>query len=318
MISELQSGVYAAIGALGEGSFGRVALMANKRTKKMLAAKVLRKDEILRSETANMVTNERNIMMLLDSNFIVRLYHTFQDSECIYFMLEPVLCGELFDAYHDHDLYGNLAVAKFNIACVTCGLEHMHERHVIWRDLKLENCLFDERGYVKLTDMGIAKVVVDKTFTICGTADYFAPETLRQHGHNRAADWWACGVLLFIMCSGRSPFDAPDVQQIYKNIMRGFSKVNFPQNFPADLVDVIKSLCRKVPEERVTMQKGGIANLREMPFFSDLSWESLLQGRAKAPFVPKGPDFEAIRARKLSKELVLDFRAIERWDGVLE
>jgi CRP-like cAMP-binding protein len=318
LILDLHSKKLCVLGALGEGSFGRVALLENSRTHRMFAAKALSKEQIISTNTGSMVKNERNIMMLLDSDFIVRLYQSFQDPECIYFMLEPVLCGELFDVYSDKDLYGNFQFAKFYIACVTCGLEHMHDRHVIWRDLKLENCLLDDKGFVKLTDMGIAKVVIGKTYTVCGTADYFAPETLRQHGHNRSADWWACGVLLFIMCSGRSPFDAPEVQQIYKNVIKGFSKVKFPPTFPSDLTDVIKSLCRKAPEERVTMQKGGVSNLKEMPFFSGLDWEKLLARTAEAPVVPTGPDYEAIKKRKLSKELVLDFDEIENWDGILE
>jgi len=307
------------LGALGEGSFGRVVLMENTRTNKLLAAKALSKEQIVKENLGAMVKNERNIMVLLDSDFIVRLIQSFQDGECIYFVVEPVLCGELFDVYSDRELYGNLECAKFYIACVALGLEHMHDRHVIWRDLKLENCLLDERGYVKLTDMGIAKVVIGKTYTVCGTADYFAPETLRQHGHNRAADWWACGVLLFIMCSGRSPFDAPEVQQIYKNIIKGFSKVKFPDNLPSDLVDTIKSLCRKVPEERIPMQKGGVANLKEMPFFKkSIDWEKLQAREAEPPLKPGGINYEAIKKKKLSKELVLDFDDIENWDGVFE
>merc|ERR1719356_1856551 len=135
-------------------------------------------------------------------------------------------------------------LAKFYIGCVTMGLSHMHLKRVIYRDLKLENCLLDCSGYLKLTDMGIAKHVIGKTFTVCGTADYFAPETLRQQGHNRAVDWWASGVLLFIMMTGRSPFDAPETQQIYKNIIKGIAKVCFPENFASDLTDTIKSLCR--------------------------------------------------------------------------
>merc|ERR1719188_2478223 len=139
-------------------------------------------------------------------------------------------------------------VAKFFFGCVTMGLQHMHMHRVVYRDLKLENCLLDDRGYLKLTDMGIAKVVVGKTYTVCGTVDYFAPETLRQLGTNRAADWWACGVLLFIMIAGRSPFDAPEVPQIYKNIIKGMNKVEFPRNCCPDLKDVILGLCRKKPE----------------------------------------------------------------------
>lgn len=220
--------------------------------------------------------------------------------------------------YNERHLFGDIKHAKFYIACVTLGLQHMHSHRVIYRDLKLENCLLDNRGYLKLTDMGIAKLVTGKTYTVCGTVDYFAPETLKQAGHNRAADWWATGVLLFIMFAGRSPFDAPEVPQIYKNIIKGFSKVKFPDDCPSDLMDVIKSLCRKKPEERVTMQKGGVENLKELPFFSSFCWDQLGLREAEPPYVPPLPDFDAFKTKKLSRNVEIDFDEIADWDGGFE
>lgn len=266
---------------------------------------------------AQAVQNERSVMNLLDSDFVVRLFKTYQDELHIFFMMEPVLGGELFDIYMDHELFCNIPAARFYIACVSQGLQHMHTNRVIWRDLKLENCLVDEHGYLKLTDMGIAKIVIGKTYTICGTADYFAPETLRQSGHDRAVDWWACGVLLFMMVTGRSPFDAPTVTQIYKNIMKGFSKVTFPENVPSDLMEVIKSLCRKKPEERITMQKGGVSTFMEMPFFSSLNWNQLSTRQLPAPFVPPPPNMEKIKNKKLTRARDIDYETVEAWDGSL-
>ncbi|CAE8594650.1 unnamed protein product, partial [Polarella glacialis] len=228
-------------------------------------------------------------------------YGTWQDSVYVYLLQEPAMGGELFDVYNSQNLFGSLRHAKFYIACVTIGLQHMHQQRVIYRDLKLENCLVDSKGYVKLADMGIAKLVVGKTYTVCGTADYFAPETLKQTGHNRAADWWACGILLFIMIAGRSPFDAPEVSQIYKNIIKGFSKVEFPDNLPSDLTDVIKSLCRKKPEERVCMQKGGVENLKQMSFFTKFDWEKLDRRELETPWIPDPVDEAKIAAKKLSR-----------------
>merc|ERR1712176_318752 len=149
----------------------------------------------------------------------------------------------------DHDLFGKMNYARFYIGCVINALWHMHFKRVIYRDLKLENCLLDEMGYCKITDFGIAKVVVGKTYTVCGTADYFAPETLKQVGHNRAVDWWALGIMLFIMMAGRSPFDAEDVMQIYKNIVKGFKNYTFPSEFSPELTNLVKGICRKVPEQ---------------------------------------------------------------------
>jgi len=264
-----------------------------------------------------MVVNERNIQLMLDCDFIVKLYRTYQDSNFLYFILEPILGGELFDIYNDNDLWGKIPEAKFYIACVTLGLQHMHTKRVVYRDLKLENCILEQGGYLKLTDMGIAKVVMGKTYTVCGTADYFAPETLRQCGHDRAVDWWAAGVLLFIMMTGRSPFDAPQVTQIYKNIMKGFSKVSFPTTVPSDCVEVIKSLCRKKPEERVAMQKGGVATLQEMGFFNSLSWNQLQSRFLDPPLVPPPFDVQQLTKKTLTRELDLDVQEVFDWDGSL-
>lgn len=193
----------------------------------------------------------------------------------------------------------------------------MHLKRVIYRDLKLENCILDNRGYLKLTDMGISKVVIGKTYTVVGTADYFAPETLKQVGHNRAADWWACGVLLFIMTAGRSPFDAPEVTQVYKNIIKGFSKVKFPKTFPSDLTDTVKSLCRKKPEERITMQKGGVDNLKQMPFFTGMDWQQLQLKTLTAPFIPENISYEKLKMKKLERELIICYDKVQEWDGSL-
>lgn len=312
-----QIGRMSRLGTLGEGSFGSVVLLEDSETKKMYALKALSKAHILEEKMGAAVVNEKSVMDVLDSDFIVRLHASYQDENYIFFMLQPVFGGELYDVYTDRGFFGKLDFARFYIGCVTFALEHMHQKRVIYRDLKLENCLVDELGYVKLTDMGIAKVIIGKTYTICGTADYFAPETLRKSGHNRAVDWWAAGVLLFIMAVGRSPFDADDVTQIYKNIVKGFSKVSFPACIPSDLVEVIKSLCRKKPEERVTMQKGGVELFKEMPWFSSLKWPLLAARELEGPFIPGPPDYDKIAAKTLERDFLFSPETILEWDGSL-
>jgi CRP-like cAMP-binding protein len=302
---------------LGEGTFGSVVLMEDTESDRKYALKALSKEHITEEKMGPMVVNERNIQLMLDSEFVVKLSQTYQDERYLYFLLEPVLGGELFDVYNDNDLWGKIPAARFYFGCVTLGLQHMHTKRVVYRDLKLENCILDSMGYLKLTDMGIAKVVMGKTYTVCGTADYFAPETLRQCGHDRAVDWWAAGVLMFIMMTGRSPFDAPQVTQIYKNIMKGFSKVSFPATVPSDCSDVIKSLCRKKPEERVPMQKGGVATLQEMGFFNSFDWDMLARKAAESPLVPPEFNVERFKDKTLTRELNLRVDEILDWDGSL-
>jgi len=234
---------------------------------------------------------------MLDSKFVVRLHCTYRCAQYVYFLLDPALGGELYDVYVQNEgLFGSEAHAKFYAVCSTLGVVHLHERRIIYRDLKLENVLLYSNGYACLTDFGLAKVVIGKTYTVCGTADYFAPETLRQVGHNRAVDWWALGIMIFIMMAGRSPFDAEDVMQIYRNIVKGFKKETFPHNFDEDLVDLISALCRKKPERRLPMGPGGAGNIQAHPWFKQFPWDLVSKRTLRAPYQPDEPNFATLRS----------------------
>lgn len=299
-------------GALGEGSFGQVLLVRDKGGQEYALKRVCRA-HLEQEKQENMVKNERGVMMHLDSPFIIKLYGSYQDDNAVYFLLEACLGGELFDVYTENDFWGQADKARFYISNVALGLSHLHAKHVIWRDLKLENCLMGEKGYVKITDFGISKMVTGKTYTVCGTADYFAPETLKQVGHNRAADWWALGIMLFIMIAGYSPFDAPEVTQIYKNIIKGLSKIQFPAVFTSEAEEVVRSLCRKKPEDRIVMQRGGLSNLSELPFFADLDWEEVANHKFPAPFQPEGADYTKIGNRQLSSSFEIEWEELVPW-----
>merc|ERR1712050_599995 len=108
------------------------------------------------------------------------------------------------------------------------GFEHLHERHIAYRDLKPENLLLTDKGYLKLTDMGLAKFVVGKTYTLCGTPVYLAPEVIKSVGHGIAVDWWTLGVLIFELITGKTPFEADQPMRIYNKVVQGFQKVKVP------------------------------------------------------------------------------------------
>merc|ERR1719183_2388051 len=133
--------------------------------------------------------NEKTILMMCDTIFIVKLYETYRTKQNLYFLIEAALGGELYATYHRKAMHGKEKHAQFYSAAVICAFEHLHERRIIYRDLKPENILLDGSGFAKLTDMGLAKFVVGKTYTTCGTPDYFAPEVISSTGHNRGVDW---------------------------------------------------------------------------------------------------------------------------------
>merc|ERR1712176_534770 len=152
-------------------------LEKDRYTGELFALKTMAKKRVLMDGSKSMVANERICLRLLDSPFTVRLRASREDERHIYFLIEPCLGGELFDLYTDNaHLFGSEVHAQFYAACVALGLDHMHSKRIVYRDLKLENCLISLTGYIKLADMGIAKVCVGKTYTVCGTPDYFAPE----------------------------------------------------------------------------------------------------------------------------------------------
>jgi len=289
------------VGVLGQGSFGYVTLEEDD-TGRLYALKAMSKEHIEREHLREAVINEKTCMELLNSDWVVKLICTFRDSWNVYFLLEPCLGGELFEVFQDNaDFLGSEAHALFYAACTALALEHIHDRRIIYRDLKLENCLLTLNGYLKLTDMGIAKVCIGKTYTVCGTTDYFAPETLRQNGHNRAVDWWALGVMIYIMMTGRSPFEAPDAMKTYRKIMKGFSKVSFPADFPEQCVSMIKALCQRNPEERLTMGSLGVQNFKDHPWYRGFHWRELVSTKMHAPWVPATME-EDIRANARAKQ----------------
>ena len=100
------------------------------------------------------------------------------------------------------------AQAKFYAVGIILALGYLHKKDVAYRDLKPENCLIDSAGYPKLIDFGFAKTLVGsaKTYTLCGTPEYLAPELVLGRGHNRAVDYWALGILVYEMQAGFSPF----------------------------------------------------------------------------------------------------------------
>lgn len=115
-----------------------------------------------------------------------------KDDACIYMLFEYVCGGELFSYLRNAGRF-SASTGNFYAAEIVSALEYLHSKSIVYRDLKPENLLLDKDGHLKITDFGFAKKLTDRTWTLCGTPEYLAPEIIQSKGHNKAVDWWALG-----------------------------------------------------------------------------------------------------------------------------
>merc|ERR1711972_1242575 len=157
---------------------------------------------------------------MLDNPFLVNLRATYKDEYRVYFLLEACLGGELFTILRKMRSFDE-ATARFYCVMLVEAFDYMHERDIIYRDLKPENLVLTRDGYLKVTDFGFAKVVPNKTFTLCGTPDYLAPEIVTGQGHGKGVDWWTLGILIYEMLASFPPFFDDEPMMTYRKIIQG-------------------------------------------------------------------------------------------------
>jgi len=220
----------------------------------------------------------------MSNKFLVNLHCTYKDNFRVYFLLDACLGGELFTILRQKR-YFDEQTAKFYIACIVEAFGYMHSKQIVYRDLKPENLVLDSEGYLKITDFGFAKEIVDKTFTLCGTPDYLAPEIVTGQGHGFAVDWWTLGILTYEMLASISPFFDDEPIEIYRKIIRG--RVKFPTYFSYEAKDLIRGLLHAKPTKRLGISKGGSGNIRKHAWFYNFDWKKLRDGTMKAPIVNK-------------------------------
>lgn len=280
------------IGLLGVGGFSKVELWQHTETGATYALKSIDKGVIMKYRMQETVHSEKKVMMMTRSPFLIRLVECFNNEESgsLEILMEAALGGELLVTYSRKGFWGSMEHARYYVAGTSFALEHLHERRIVYRDLKPENVLLDSRGFLKLTDMGLAKLVIGKTYTTCGTPEYFAPEVIALSGQTSAVDWWTLGIFLYeLMCSS-TPFMAPHPMQIYAKVMRGIDKASFPSACQGGCERLIKALSRPLPAERLPVK--GLKHLQEHEWFEGFDWNALQAGEMPPPYVPDVADDE--------------------------
>jgi serine/threonine protein kinase len=286
----------------GRRSSRRVNMMAKMDDEKdgkfaAVAVKVMDKAKILEiNETAHVVQESKIMKSVSKHPFIISMLESFQTPSAMFIVMEYAAGRDMFFMIHERGTL-TLFQTRAYITQVTLALDHVHSKGFIYRDLKPENLLIRDDGYLRLTDFGFAKALKpgERAYTVCGTPDYLAPETLRQQGCNRAADFWAIGVLLFEMMTGYPPFHGQTHSDLYRRITAGRMR-SFPRQFDEDAADLVKRLLKQSEGERIGVGAEGIQKIRRHPFFKGFSWTSVLEQSLEmtrpdvAPDADKGPE----------------------------
>ena len=270
---------------VGLGSFGRVRLCRYKKNDKVYVMKILKKMEIIKQKQVDHVFSEFNILSVLNHPFIVQLVgFNFDDPKYLYFIIEYVQGGELFTLLRSRGSFP-LEQAKFYTAHIITIFEYLHGKNIIYRDLKPENILINKNGYLKLTDFGFAKYLNnEKTYTLCGTPEYLAPEIILNKGHGKPVDWWTMGILLYEMLVGIDPFSDDDPMQIYQKIIKG--KINFPKDFDKNAKSLIKHLLTADTTKRYGCLKNGVKDILNHRLFIGYDWKNFVFLKMEPPYIP--------------------------------
>ncbi|XP_013180046.1 PREDICTED: atypical protein kinase C isoform X8 [Papilio xuthus] len=285
------------IRVIGRGSYAKVLMVELKRTKRVYAMKVIKKALVTDDEDIDWVQTEKHVFETASNHpFLVGLHSCFQTPSRLFFVIEFVRGGDLmFHMQRQRRLPEEHA--RFYAAEISLALHFLHERGVIYRDLKLDNVLLDHEGHIKLTDYGMCKEGVrpgDTTSTFCGTPNYIAPEILRGEEYGFSVDWWALGVLTYEMLAGRSPFDIaqaadnPDQNTedyLFQVILE--KTIRIPRSLSVKAASVLKGFLNKNPAERLGCGEGAFLDIVNHPFFKSIEWEMLEQKQVVPPFKPR-------------------------------
>ncbi|KAI0190338.1 kinase-like domain-containing protein [Astrocystis sublimbata] len=306
---------------LGEGSYSSVYLATDRQTLKEYAIKVLEKRHIIKEKKIKYVNIEKDTLnRLTEHPGIVRLYYTFQDENCLYYVLDLCSGGELLGVLKKTGTF-DIECTRFFGAQILDAIEYMHSRGVIHRDLKPENVLLDDQTHVKITDFGTARLLSDprapqapariedvgsssrskeqddsRAASFVGTAEYVSPELLTSKNACKASDLWAFGCIIYQMLTGRPPFKAATEYFTFQKIVA--LDYEFPQGFPPAARDLVERCLVLDPAQRLT-----IDHIKNHEFFDNQPFgKALWRTRAPRlrPYVPPTQEPHVIQLNGMS------------------
>ena len=279
------------IGIIGRGGFGKVWRVLYKKTKQIYAMKKMSKCKIIDKRSERSVKAERDLLSIMNHPFIINMHFSFQDAEYLYIAMDLLTGGDLrYQIFKQKIFFEDQT--KFFISCIILSLEYIHTNNILHRDLKPENLVFDAKGYLKLTDFGIAKIYrKENNKDTSGTPGYMAPEVMNAQNHTIAVDYFALGVIGYELMMRKRPYLGKNRKEIKEKIMSHQVQVKknmVPQGWSVESADFINRLLQRKPANRLGLR--GPTEVKEHFWFKFFPWKDLYLGKLDAPFIPKGND----------------------------
>ncbi len=300
---------YEFISILGVGGFGVISLQRDKGKKyledmndpekqtqeylkaqrsdinNLVAIKEMKKQLIVMRNMQRAIGRELEYLTSIVSPFVLDVFATSRDAHSIYIMTEFLPGGDFFDYLASKRKLDEKTHTKFYVASILFALQASHKQYIIYRDLKLENFVIDSKGYIKMVDFGLAKRVLNRTFTVCGTPRYCSPEMLTGTGHNQSTDFWSLGVFMYECLYGASPFnDNCSDLELFRRVTQGKFKIRDNVPITPECLSMLNGLLTKKPRNRLGGNGLNAAgNILKHDWFKDFDLEALKNQEMIAP-----------------------------------
>ena len=277
---------------IGKGGFGKVWRVKEKKTNELYALKEMSKTKIIDKKSEKSINGEREFLSFLHHPFIVNMHYAFQDNNNLYLVMDLLTGGDL--RYHcSRYRYFSEEQTRFFLACIIHSLNYIHKNNVIHRDIKPENLVLDDKGYVCITDFGVAKTnMKDNSSETSGTPGYMCPEVMYGKNHSFPADFFSIGVIGYEFMMGKRPYRGrgrKEIKEQMKNYQAEIKKDEMKDGWSIEGVEFINSLLQRNEKKRLGYSQG-IKELKEHPWLKYYPWKDLAKKNLPAPFIPENTD----------------------------
>ena len=273
---------------IGHGGFSKVWKVKWKKTNAIFALKEMSKARIMDKKCESTILLERDLLSKMNHPFIVNMHFSFQDLNSLYLVMDLVTGKDL--RYHLAKLKKfSQEQSKFFLACTILGLEYLHYNRILHRDIKPDNLVLDEKGYIKLTDFGISREM-DRLIPgeSSGTPGYMAPEVMCGKPHNIDSDYYCMGIMAYELMKGVRPYICKNNSELKKKVMENqiiINKLELPDGWGIEAADFINRLIKRKQSER--LGHGGDNEVKNHLWFKGFSWDKLYRRELVSPYIPE-------------------------------